>query len=196
MSPPMAKLLVLLLSIHAVSLRTTAGGNPIPPTRLLQSTKPSPFVGEKEKLSHLRLFWHDIVSGPRPTAVSVAGGAATNSSSTLFGAVFVIDDPLTVGPEMSSGIVGRAQGLYASAALETVGILMAMNFVFVEGKYNGSTVAVMGRNQVFATVREMPIVGGSGLFRLARGYVQARTHYFDAKSGDAVVEYNCYVIHY
>ncbi|KAK8938471.1 hypothetical protein KSP39_PZI011708 [Platanthera zijinensis] len=87
-------------------------------------------------------------------------------------------------------------GLYASAALDTLGILMAMNFVFVEGEYSGSTVAVMGRNQVFATVREMPIIGGRGLFRFAREYVEATTHYFNTKSGDAVVEYNCYVMHY
>ncbi|PKI26287.1 hypothetical protein CRG98_049024, partial [Punica granatum] len=69
---------------------------------------------------------------------------------------------------------------------------MAMNFVFIEGKYNGSTITILGRNPVFNAVREMPVVGGSGLFRFARGYVQLRTHNFDPKTGDATVEYNAY----
>ncbi|OMP03369.1 Plant disease resistance response protein [Corchorus olitorius] len=73
---------------------------------------------------------------------------------------------------------------------------MAMNFAFMEGKYNGSTITILGRNTMFSTVREMPVIDSSGLFRFARGYVQARTHRFDPGSGDAVVEYNCYVLHY
>ncbi|KAG0502664.1 hypothetical protein HPP92_002736 [Vanilla planifolia] len=149
-----------------------------------------------EKLSRLRFFWHDIVSGPRPTVVTIARGPSTNSSATFFGMVNIIDDPLTLGPEPTSQLVGRAQGLYASAAQESVGLLMAMNLAFIDGQYNGSTLAILGRNQVFSGVREMPILGGTKAFRYARGYVQARTHSLDLKTGDAVVEYNCYVLHY
>ena len=108
----------------------------------------------------------------------------------------MIDDPLTVGPEPGSKQVGRAQGIYASASLSEAGLLMVLNYAFTEGKYNGSTISILGRNPVFSAVREMPVVGGSGLFRFARGYAQARTHFFDLKTGDAVVEYNVYVFHY
>ncbi|XP_027066553.1 dirigent protein 22 [Coffea arabica] len=151
---------------------------------------------KREKLSHLHFYFHDIVSGRNPTAVRVAAATTTNSSATGFGAVVMMDDPLTAGPDLSSKLVGRAQGIYASAAQEESGYLMVLNYVFVEGKYNGSTLSILGRNTVLSTVREMPVVGGSGLFRFARGYAQARTHYFDLKTGDAVVEYNVYVIHY
>lgn len=107
-----------------------------------------------------------------------------------------MDDPLTVEPNLNSKIVGRAQGIYASASQSEVGFLMVLNFAFTEGKFNGSNLSVLGRNAVFSTVREMPIVGGSGVFRFARGYAQARTHSFDSKSGNAIVEYNVYVFHY
>ncbi|XP_047943436.1 dirigent protein 22-like [Salvia hispanica] len=151
----------------------------------------------REKLSHLHFYFHDIVSGRHPTAVRIAQAATTNSSATSFGFVAMIDDPLTSGPNYTrSEIVGRAQGLYGSADLTEVGLLMALNFAFVAGKFNGSTLSVLGRNAVFNAVREMPVVGGSGVFRFARGYAQARTHFFDFKTGDAVVEYNVYVLHY
>lgn len=108
----------------------------------------------------------------------------------------MIDDPLTEKPEADSKLLGRAQGFYGQASQEEVGLLMAMNFVFSTGKYNGSTLTILGRNPVFHKVREMPVIGGSGLFRFARGYVQASTHTFDLKTGDAVVEYNVHVLHY
>ncbi|XP_020549530.1 dirigent protein 21-like isoform X2 [Sesamum indicum] len=149
-----------------------------------------------QKLSHLHFYFHDIVSGRQPTAVRVAEAAVTNSSATGFGLVVMIDDPLTLGPNMSSKIVGRAQGIYGSADLSKLGLLMVLNFAFTEGKFNGSTLSVLGRNAVFSAVRELPIVGGSGVFRFAKGYAEARTHELNFKTGDAVVEYNVYVFHY
>lgn len=97
---------------------------------------------------------------------------------------------------MNSTLVGQAQGIYAATGQRDVSVLMVMNFAFKTGKYNGSTIAILGRNAVLTKVREMPVIGGTGLFRFARGYVEARTMWFDQKSGDATVEYSCYVLHY
>ncbi|GMI79678.1 hypothetical protein HRI_001637100 [Hibiscus trionum] len=152
-------------------------------------------LNKPEKLSHLHFYFHDIVAGKNATAVRVAK-APTTSDSSPFGAVVAIDDPLTVSPDIGSKLVGRAQGIYALTSQTEASLLMAYNFAFMEGKYNGSTLTVMGRNPVFSAVREMPLVGGSGVFRFARGYVEARTHTFDLKTGNAVVEYNVYVLHY
>ena len=150
----------------------------------------------KEELTQLHFFFHDTLSGKNPTAVKVADAAMTKNSSTEFGLVMMADDPLTVGPEPGSKLVGRAQGIYASASQNELGLLMVMNFAFMEGEYSGSTLSLLGRNTALRPVREMPIVGGSGLFRFARGYAEAKTHAFDPKTGDAVVEYNVYVYHY
>ncbi|KAJ9697799.1 hypothetical protein PVL29_007092 [Vitis rotundifolia] len=147
----------------------------------------------KEKLSHFRLYWHDIVSGSNPTSIQVV--EPVKNSSTYFGSINMIDNPLTIGPKLSSKMVGKAQGFYSSAAQEEFGLLMVMNFVFIDGKYNGSTFTVLGRNKVLSKVREMEVIGGSGLFRFAKGYVQAKTYMFNT-TGDATVEYNAYVRHY
>lgn len=151
---------------------------------------------KKQKLSHLDFYFHDTVSGDHPTAVPVAEAAMSNTSPTKFGKTLMFDNPLTMDPEPSSKIVGRAQGMYASADSNEFGLLMVLNYVFTEGKYNGSTLSMIGRNPVTSPVREMPIVGGTGLFRFASGYALAKTHFLNTSSGDAIVKYNVYVFHY
>ncbi|KAI4311567.1 hypothetical protein MLD38_036452 [Melastoma candidum] len=121
---------------------------------------------------------------------------SSNSSTTLFGVVFVMDDPLTVSPDNTSKVVGRAQGVSASASQKDVSLLLAFNFFFTEGKYNGSMLSVLWRNAPLEDLRELPILGGSGLFRFAQGYAHARTHYLDIVTGDAIVKYDVYVLHY
>lgn len=149
----------------------------------------------QEKVSHLQFYFHDTVSGKNVTAVQVASAKMTRSSPTLFGGVAVIDDWLTEGPEATSKMVGKAQGLYTSACLEEPHLLMAMTLVFSSGEYNGSTLSVVGINAVFHNVRELPIVGGTGLFRLARGYALAHTYFYDQATGNAIVGYNVTVFH-
>ncbi|GLT27112.1 hypothetical protein SLA2020_021380 [Shorea laevis] len=183
--------LLLFVILSSTTTATTAK-----PHRFSKQLPPATLGLKREKLSHLHFYFHDILSGRNPTAVKVASAPVTNRSATVFGQVMMMDDPLTVGPELTSKLVGRAQGIYASASQTEVGFLMVLNFAFMEGKYNGSNLSILGRNAAFSAVREMPIVGGSGVFRFARGYAQARTHLLDFKTGDAVVEYNVYVFHY
>lgn len=145
-----------------------------------------------QKTSHLHFYFRDIVSGKSPSAVRVAG--PPNSSIFDFGNMMMVDEALTEGPKLTSKLVGRAKGFYAMASQNEASLLMVMNFVFMEGKYNGSSITILGRNPVF--VREMPIVGGSGLFRHARGYALAHTISVEPKNGDAIVEYHVYIWHF
>lgn len=149
----------------------------------------------KEKLTHLRVYWHDIRSGQNPSSIMIQP-PVKKYSSTLFGSITMMDNKLTSGVSINSTVVGQAQGFYAGAAQPELGFLMAMTFAFKTGEYNGSTITILGRNTVLSEVREMPVVGGSGIFRLARGHVELRTKLFDKKTGDAIVEYNCFVLHY
>ncbi|XAR72725.1 hypothetical protein NMG60_11019461 [Bertholletia excelsa] len=151
---------------------------------------------KKEKTTKLHFFFHDTVSGKNPTALMVAEAETTAKSPTVFGALYVMDDPLTVGPEPNSTLVGRAQGIYASADQEERGLLMTLNLAFTSGKFKGSSLSVLGRNSGLNNYREMPIIGGSGVFRLARGTVTAQTRSFNVTTGDAVVEWHVIAIHY
>ncbi|KAL5545409.1 hypothetical protein UlMin_005096 [Ulmus minor] len=151
---------------------------------------------KQEKLTHLHFYLQDILSGPNPTAVPVLNPKLPNTSSIGFGFMAMADDPMTVVPDPRSKLVGRAQGLYASASQTEIGFTMVLNLVFTQGEFNGSTLSLLGRNVILSKVREMPIVGGTGVFRFARGYAQAKTYVFNNTSLDATVEYNVYVFHY
>lgn len=153
------------------------------------------FEAEKETVTNLQFYFHDTVSGRTPSAVRVAQANETDKSLTLFGAVLMADDPLTEGPEPTSKLVGRAQGLYGSAGQVELGLIMAMSYGFIDGMYSGSCFSIIGRNSALNPVREMPIVGGTGLFRMARGYAIAHTHWFDPTTGDAIVWYNVTIVH-
>jgi hypothetical protein len=177
MAKILSKSTSILLIIFAIFFLSTYVSAETP--TFSRNLSPSSLGLKREKLTHLHFYFHDIVSGPKPTAVQVAHAAMTNTSSTGFGFVVVLDDPLTILPENTSKVVGRAQGIYASASQSEIGLLMVLNYVFIEGKYNGSSLSVLGRNTILSKVREMPIVGGSGVFRFARGYAQARTYTFD-----------------
>ncbi|XP_073158197.1 dirigent protein 22-like [Henckelia pumila] len=150
----------------------------------------------KLKVTELHFYFHDVVGGKNPTVVSVARANSTSDSPTMFGLVMIVDDPLTAGPDPKSKIVGRAKGVMNYASMEEMGMLMTINFVFTGGKYNGSSLSVVGYNPIQRRYREMSVVGGSGVFRLARGVATAETAAFDAESGNAVVEYNVLVLHY
>ncbi|XP_057769280.1 dirigent protein 21-like [Salvia miltiorrhiza] len=150
----------------------------------------------KEKFTKLHFYFHDTVAGKNPTAVTVAGANVAHRYLTGFGLIRMMDNPLTVGPEPHSKIIGRARGIYGVASIEDLDLLMTLNYVFTEGKYSGSTLSVLAHNPILDKYREMPIIGGTGVFRLARGIATAQTTWFNMTSQDAVVEYNVMVLYY
>ncbi|RZR98758.1 hypothetical protein BHM03_00028190 [Ensete ventricosum] len=148
------------------------------------------YTAPKEKMTHLHFYFHEIYAGANVTTMVVAVPPGTNSSFTTFGALIVIDDMLREGPEPSSKLIGRAQGLVAQASQEGSALLTAFNFVFTEGEFNGSTLAILGRAKLSEPPIERSIVGGSGKFRMARGYTEARV--ISSQDGYFLMEFDAY----
>nr|GMC92054.1 dirigent protein 22-like [Ipomoea batatas]GME07498.1 dirigent protein 22-like [Ipomoea batatas] len=191
----MAKVdIFVLLCLTFTATSAAARGVAFDPKAVDQWFESLPYA--KERVTKLHFYFHDIAKGKNLTALQIAQSNITSKSSTLFGSLSMADEPLTVGPELNSTIVGHAQGMYGSASFSEIGLLMAFNFVFTGGKYNGSTLSLLGRNPTAKEYREMPIVGGSGVFRLARGVATAKTYLFNVTSGIAIVEYHVTVLHY
>ncbi|KAK4848779.1 hypothetical protein QYF36_017230 [Acer negundo] len=132
-------------------------------------------------MTNLQFYFHDTLSGKNPSAVRVAQASKmADKSPTLYGMVMMVDDPLTETPDPKLKLVGRAQGLYGSAIQAEPGLIMVFNFDFTEGMYKGSSISILGLNSVMNPVQEMAIVGGTSIFRLARVYAIAQTHWFES----------------
>ncbi|GFP79109.1 dirigent protein 23 [Phtheirospermum japonicum] len=144
----------------------------------------------KPKVTRLHFFLQDTFSGPNASVYPVAQSEITSNSSTSFGLVCVVDDPLTVDPNPNSELVGRAQGTVAYADLNEQAIHVSLTFVFTSGEYNGSTLTMVGRNSLSHQYRRMPIVGGTGAFELAQGIATTRTYSTRPQIDHSTAEFN------
>ncbi|KAG6424582.1 hypothetical protein SASPL_115001 [Salvia splendens] len=149
----------------------------------------------EEKSAVLHFYVQDFRagSGPGATVYVVAESSISATSPTDFGEIHVTDDLITTRPEVNSEVIGKVQGTTISADFLVSGETMYLNFYFTAGEYAGSTLTMLGRNEIMNEEREMPIVGGTGFFRLARGYALSRTYSYDVERRYAVMEYTLYV---
>ncbi|KAJ3676147.1 hypothetical protein LUZ60_003559 [Juncus effusus] len=146
-------------------------------------------ISNGKKMTHMHFYLHEILSGSNKTAVTVVNPQNNDSS---FGMVGVIDDMLRDGADPNSKLIGRAQGLFAGASMEQDnGLFTSLNFIFTDGSYNGSTLAIFGR-LVSGTVIERPVIGGTGQFRMAGGYTISN----QLSSNSMIFEVDAYVSHY
>ncbi|MCL7032308.1 hypothetical protein MKW94_004175 [Papaver nudicaule] len=147
-----------------------------------------------EKMTRLHFYFHDVQNGKNPTAIRIAEAPGSKASSTLFGAMNMMDERLTEGPDPNSKLVGRAQGFYGFSSKSEVSLIMGMSIVFTANKkFNGSTIVVLTQNAVTHTEREFAIVGGTGYFRFARGYISGKTYRITVPN--SIIEYDCTIVH-
>jgi hypothetical protein len=89
--------------------------------------------------------------------------------------VAVYDDELRTGRSPTSPLVARYQGIIvATGQGSSQGHLTVATVLFVAGKFAGSALSVEGPVMGFKGTSERRIVGGSGKFRMARGYYQLK----------------------
>ncbi|KAK7390284.1 hypothetical protein VNO78_25586 [Psophocarpus tetragonolobus] len=150
---------------------------------------------KKDKLTFIQVYFHEIFKGPNATTVAVVPPLPQFNSTANFGEVGVSDVDLTAGPEPGSKVVGKLEGMFSATSKTEFSILVTGTFVFTEGKYNKSSITVLGRNRPFQEEeREIPVIGGTGLFRFATGFAKTRTLFIDPQRSTIV--YDIYVSHH
>lgn len=138
---PVSPLLYLLLLLSASAFSTAAARRP-------------------PKYHHLRLYVHNVTA-----VLSVSLHNPRN-----FGDLVVFDNVLRAGPQPNSPLIGAMQGLGVADDMTDVTSSTFFTLVFTGGKYNGSSIVGLGLFQSVG-VSEYTIVGGSGQFRMAAGYL-------------------------
>ncbi|CAM0908340.1 unnamed protein product [Alopecurus aequalis] len=120
---------------------------------------------------NIALYMHATTSGANATMFVVVPPLAA-AGSTPFGAIQLLDHELRDGPDPANSLLlGRFQGIVTYAGLVSPpGMQTAMSFVFTAGKYNGSTLVMVGTILSVTESFERPLVGGTGAFRMSRGY--------------------------
>ncbi|XP_058766998.1 dirigent protein 21-like [Vicia villosa] len=161
----------------------------------LEESNIMPPIEKPHNFTHLHFYFHDTLDGEKPTTLKIIN-PPNESSHGDFGSTFIIDNPLTEEKDISSKVIGRAQGTYALASKQgDFALKMDVNFIFTEGRYKGSTLSLVGRNVIMDEVREMPIVGGTGAFRFAKGYALAKTVLYDPASHNSIEEFDLSIYH-
>ncbi|KAJ1690677.1 hypothetical protein LUZ63_014832 [Rhynchospora breviuscula] len=137
---------------------------------------------------HLHFYVHML---PNKTEVLVAkSDIPVPGSFYNFGSVIVLDNLITEGPENTSYPLGKTQGVMS--VMNSLTVTWAANIVFTAGQYNGSSLAILGTDDITQPIRELAIAGGSGYFRMAQGYITIKTYSVDFNTGDAEIEVDLY----
>lgn len=107
-----------------------------------------------------------VNAGQLPSGVSV--------QQLMFGTMTVIDDELTEGHELGSGLIGKAQGFYVVSSEDGNSQTMAFTTMFQEGHYVDS-LSFFGVHRTAVSESHLAIMGGTGKYVNAKGYANVKT---------------------
>ncbi|XAR55364.1 hypothetical protein NMG60_11035416 [Bertholletia excelsa] len=144
-------------------------------------------ANEQQKETTVTLYFQTLVAGPNATIVTVTGIPGKVWAMNSFGTVLGVDDPLTEGLSGGSAPVGRGQGMLVNTASDGSAVYLLLSIVFTNKEYNGSTIEIQGVSRPTSNgVVEVPVVGGTGMFRFGKGYATLEAAYLDPRRGYAV----------
>ncbi|KAJ1685914.1 hypothetical protein LUZ63_017304 [Rhynchospora breviuscula] len=163
------------------------------------TTTATQYCALEKPLMHLHFYMHDDFTGytgPKPTAmriVTMPKMSINDTSPRTFGDVAVLNNLLTKGPSHESELLGRAQGF--SVRVSDGGLVndLSLHLVFEHGPFAGSSIYIHGRIPLDKPVRESVVVGGTGHFRFARGYMISKNCNYSLATGGSV-EFNVYMM--
>lgn len=95
----------------------------------------------------------------------------------MFGSVTVVDNELTEGHELGSGVLGRAQGIYITSSSDGSSHTVVLTAAF-HGQELDDTISFFGVHRTATPISHIAIVGGTGKYENAKGYatIEALPH--------------------
>uniref|UniRef100_A0A1J3E6Y2 Dirigent protein n=1 Tax=Noccaea caerulescens TaxID=107243 RepID=A0A1J3E6Y2_NOCCA len=123
----------------------------------------------------------------------------------MFGTITVVDDELTEGHELGSGVIGRAQGFYLASSLDGTSQTLSLTVLFHKEHDNNDTlddaISFFGVHRTASRASHIAVVGGTGKFEHAKGYAVVETlhnqenqHVTDGR--DTILHFSIYLTYY
>ncbi|XP_068669474.1 dirigent protein 25-like [Aristolochia californica] len=103
----------------------------------------------------------------------------------LFGTMTVIDDVLTEGHDLGSGVVGKTQGFYVASSEDGTSQTMAFTAMFQADHYVDS-LTFFGVHRTVTDESHLAVLGGTGKYVNAKGYAIVKTLHPEQHTTDGV----------
>ncbi|KAK9059770.1 hypothetical protein SSX86_020474 [Deinandra increscens subsp. villosa] len=89
----------------------------------------------------------------------------------MFGSITVIDNEITEGHELGTGVLGRGQGFYLSSSLDGSSHTFALTTLFHGTDHEvDDTISFFGVHRTASEISHIAVIGGSGKYEEAKGY--------------------------
>ncbi|XP_071732861.1 dirigent protein 24-like [Rutidosis leptorrhynchoides] len=89
----------------------------------------------------------------------------------MFGSITVIDNELTEGHELGTGVLGRGQGFYLSSSLDGSSHTFALTTLFHGSDHEvDDSISFFGVHRTASEISHIAVIGGTGKYEEAKGY--------------------------
>ncbi|MFS7960614.1 putative dirigent protein [Helianthus anomalus] len=143
---------------------------------------------------------NNVVNGGKNLPFVAAGQlpAGITLQQLMFGSITVIDNEITEGHELGTGVLGRGQGFYLSSSLDGSSHTFALTTLFHGSDHEvDDTISFFGVHRTASEISHIAVIGGTGKYEEAKGYAtieslpQVNDHTTDGV--ETVVHVNVYL---
>lgn len=143
-----------------------------------------------DKTVSFTLYQQETINKTSYMVVAGVAGAGVSETTTPFGTVYVFRDDLTVRPERSSRVAGVVEGTSVTTSFDGLRSLSLGKITLDHRGRRGSMSVLGGTHNTRPS--DCPVVGGTGDFAYAVGYVRTSPVNLRGSSVTFKVEFHLY----
>nr|GEW42317.1 dirigent protein 24-like [Tanacetum cinerariifolium] len=116
---------------------------------------------------------NNVVNGGNNLPFVAAGQlpAGITLQQLMFGSITVIDNEITEGHELGTGVLGRGQGFYLSSSLDGSSHTFALTTLFHGSEHEvDDSISFFGVHRTASEISHIAVIGGTGKYEEAKGY--------------------------